>query len=86
MQHSMRALDILAATLLVLGGLNWGAVAIFGWDFISNFSGLSFGQLGTLNRIVFGSFGAAALYQAMALPSLWRRWGIEGEPGAARNP
>lgn len=78
-ERSLRALDILAATLLVLGGLNWGAVALLGTDLTSMMTGLEFGRLDELNRIVFGLFGAAAVYQAFGLPGLWRRWGIEGE-------
>lgn len=79
---SLRTLDILAAALAVAGGLNWGAIAISGVDLTSSLSGLDFGQLGEQNRLVYGAVGLGALYQVVALPSLWQRWGIVGEPAA----
>ena len=77
---SLRAMDILAAALLVGGGLNWGVIAVSGVDLTSHLSGLDFGRLGELNRLIYGAVGLSALYQIAALPSLWRRWGIVGEP------
>lgn len=79
---SLRTADILAAALVAAGGLNWGVIALSGVDLTSHLSGLDFGRLGELNRIAYGAVGLAALYQILALPSLWQRWGIMGEPNA----
>ncbi len=79
MKRNLRAFDILAATLLVAGGLNWGLIALFEIDLAASLAGLEFGSLGEPNRILYAMVGLAALYQTTTLPGLWRRWGITGE-------
>ena len=39
----MKKLDLLAAVLLVVGGLNWGLVSIARFDLVAAVAGLDFG-------------------------------------------
>jgi len=65
----MRKLDLLAATLLIVGGLNWGLVAIAKFDLVAWIFGLEFGQTNAASRIVYGLVGLAAVYGIVALVS-----------------
>jgi len=73
----MKAIDVLAAVLLVVGGLNWGLVALANFDLVATLFGMGFGETSMLSRIVYGLVGAAALYQAIGLPTIQRRWGVK---------
>lgn len=68
----MKTLDIAAAILLVVGGLNWGLVGLFGFDLVASI----FGQMSALSRIVYVLVGVSAVYQAMGLRGIQRRWGV----------
>jgi uncharacterized membrane protein YuzA (DUF378 family) len=78
----MRKLDLLAATLLIVGGLNWGLVAIAKFDLVAWIFGLDFGQTNAASRIVYGLVGLAAVYGIVSLVSRVR--GTSPEPIAAR--
>ena len=78
----MRKLDLLAATLLIVGGLNWGLVAVAKFDLVAWIFGLDFGQTNAASRIVYGLVGLAAVYGIVALVSRVR--GTSPEPIAAR--
>ena len=56
----MKAVDIIAAVLLVVGGLNWGLVGLFEYDLVASITGLSFGEAGVLSRIIYTLVGFAA--------------------------
>ena len=68
----MRSLDFAAATLVIVGALNWGLVAIAELDLVATFTGNDFGETSALSRIVYGAVGAAAVYGAARLSSLRR--------------
>ena len=68
-----RNLDLLAGVLLVVGGLNWGLVAVAKFDLVAWIFGLDFGQTNAATRIVYGLVGLAAVYGATRLPALVRR-------------
>jgi uncharacterized protein len=70
----MKKLDILAAVLVVVGGLNWGLVAIAKFDLVATLVGLDFGQTNVVSRIVYGLVGLAAVYQAIEQGAIRRRW------------
>ena len=70
----MKKLDILAAVLVVVGGLNWGLVAVAKFDLVATLVGLDFGQTNAASRIVYGLVGVAAVYQAVQQPAIRRRW------------
>ncbi len=65
----MKRLDIAAAALLIIGGLNWGLVAIAQFDLVAALFGLEFGETNVATRIVYGLVGLAAVYAIGALVS-----------------
>lgn len=70
----MRTLDLVAAVLLIVGGLNWGLVAIAEFDLVATVAGLEFGETNALSRIVYGLVGLSAVYVAAQLRAIPRRW------------
>jgi uncharacterized protein len=73
----MKKLDILAATLIVVGGLNWGLVAVAEFDIVATLVGLEFGETNAVSRLVYGLVGLAAVYQIAQQSSIRRRWSRE---------
>jgi uncharacterized protein len=71
----MKKLDIAAAALVVIGGLNWGLVGIAGFDLVAWIVGLDFGQTNVASRIVYCLVGLAAVYQLAQQHAIRRRWG-----------
>lgn len=69
----MKTLDALAAALVVVGGLNWGLVAIAEFDLVAAVFGLDFGETNAVTRIVYGLVGLSAVYVAARLPVLLGR-------------
>jgi uncharacterized membrane protein YuzA (DUF378 family) len=70
----MKKLDILAAVLVAVGGLNWGLVAVAKFDLVATIVGLDFGQTNAASRVVYGLVGASALYQVIQQHAIRRRW------------
>jgi uncharacterized membrane protein YuzA (DUF378 family) len=58
----MKAANLLAATLLIVGGLNWGLVAIAEFDLVATLVGVEFGETNAVSRVIYGLVGLAALY------------------------
>ena len=58
----MKKLDLAAAALLIVGGLNWGLVAIAEFDLVAAIVGEEFGVTNAASRIVYALVGIAALY------------------------
>ena len=69
----MKRIDILAAVLLVVGGLNWGLVAVADFDLVAALFGLEFGETNAASRVVYALVGLAAVYEAARLPNILRR-------------
>jgi uncharacterized membrane protein YuzA (DUF378 family) len=67
----MKSLDVLAALLLVIGGLNWGLVGLFQFDLVAAIGG---GTSGALARIIYIVVGLAGAYQAASWKAIQRRW------------
>ena len=67
----MKALDTGAAILLVVGGLNWGLVGLFGFDLVATLFG---GSSAAWARLVYIFVGAAAVYQGLGWKSIQGRW------------
>lgn len=61
----MRAVNVLTLVLLIVGGLNWGLVGLFGFDLVAAL----FGTMSALSRIV---------YVLVALSALWQLFGLFG--------
>jgi len=70
----MKKLDIAAAVLVAVGGLNWGIVAVAKFDLVAAFVGLDFGQTNAASRVIYGLVGAAAVYQVVQQHAIRRRW------------
>ena len=58
----MKKLDLIAGALLVVGGLNWGLVALAEFDLVAWIFGEEFGTTNAASRIVYGLVGVAAIY------------------------
>ena len=72
----MRALNILTLILVIVGGLNWGLVGLFGFDLVAAL----FGEMSLLSRIVYALVGVSALWQIIPLVR-----GDEGRRAALRS-
>jgi uncharacterized protein len=70
----MKKLDIAAAALVIVGGLNWGLVAIAEFDLVAALVGLEFGETNAVSRLIYGLVGAAAVYQIAQQHAIRRRW------------
>jgi uncharacterized protein len=68
----MKALRFLTFVLLVIGGLDWGYVALFGHDAMMALFGLGHAVLA--GRILYGLIGLSALYQLFVLEGVHKRW------------
>jgi uncharacterized protein len=69
----MRKLDAATGALLIVGGLNWGLVALAEFDLVAWVFGLNFGETNIGSRIIYGLVGLSAVYQAARLPALLQR-------------
>ena len=76
----MKKLDIVAAALVIVGGLNWGLVALAEFDLVAWIFGEEFGATNAASRIVYGLVGVAAVYGLVSLLS--RDTGGVREPAA----
>lgn len=52
---------IIAFILLIIGGLNWLLVGVFGWDIGSFFGGMEAG----ISRVIYVLVGLAAIYEVI---------------------
>ena len=57
----MKALHMAAFVLLVVGGLNWLAVGLFGWDIGMLFGGMS----AMVSRVIYVLVGVSAVYEVV---------------------
>jgi uncharacterized protein len=70
----MKKLDVIAAVLLVIGGLNWGLVGVAHFDLVAAIFGMKFGETSMLSTAVYTLVGLAALYQAVSFKAIQQRW------------
>ena len=67
----MKSLNILTLLLVIVGGLNWGLVGLFGFDLVAAL----FGEASLFARLVYVLVGASAIWQirsfsaALAMPA-----------------
>jgi len=69
----MKTLDITAAILLVVGGLNWGLVGLANFNLVATL----FGAGALLAKAVYTLVGLAAVYQALSLRAIQKRWRVQ---------
>jgi uncharacterized protein len=79
----MKKLDIVAAVLLVVGGLNWGLVAVAEFDLVAALVGLEFGETNAASRLVYGLVGLSAVYQVAQQHAIRRRWSRDPQVATA---
>jgi uncharacterized membrane protein YuzA (DUF378 family) len=81
----MKKLDVLAAALVLVGGLNWGLVAVAKFDLVAFiFGGMDFGETNVGSRIVYGLVGLAAVYGIASLARVSRRTSVRPATAGAR--
>lgn len=69
---TMKTMDVVVWVLLAIGGLNWGLVGIFKVDLVATI----FGEMALLSRIIYIIVGLAALYDIIAIKTIWHRWNM----------
>lgn len=62
-------IDIIAAILLVAGGLNWGIIGVAGTNIIESLFGV-----GAITTTIYILVGLAAIWQAIQWKQIQRRW------------
>ena len=80
----MKKLDVIAAALLVIGGLNWAFVGAARFDLVAAILGMRFGETSPLSSVVYLLVGASAVYQAVSWKAIQRRWSRTPAVAAAR--
>jgi uncharacterized protein len=79
----MKKLDVVAAALVLVGGLNWGLVAVAKFDFVAWIcGGMDFGQTNAASRVIYGLVGLAAVYGIASLLTARRRMHTRPVTGA----
>jgi uncharacterized protein len=73
----VKKLDVFAAVLVAVGGLNWGLIAAAEFDLVATLVGLEFGETNAASRVVYGLVGLAAVYQVAQQSAIRRRWSRE---------
>jgi uncharacterized protein len=69
----MRKLDISALILVIVGALNWGLVALAGFDLVAKIFGMEFGQTDAASRVVYGLVGLSGIWIAARATTLLGR-------------
>jgi len=68
----MKSIDVIAAALLIVGGLNWGLVGFLHFDLVATV----FGDASMLSRLVYAVVGLCAIYHALQWKAMQRRWSV----------
>lgn len=79
----MKKLDVLAAVVLVVGGVNWGLVGLARFDLVAALFGMHFGETSVMSSVVYLLVGLSAVYQALSWKAIQRRW--SGTPAMVRS-
>lgn len=82
-EEDVKKLDILAAVLVIVGGLNWGLVAVAEFDLVATIFALDFGETNVASRVVYGLVGTAAVYQILQQGAIRRRWSRDPQVATA---
>ena len=79
--YMMKVADLIPATILFAGGVNWGLMGFFGIDLIATI----FGSMSVVSRIIYALVGVSALYEVVMWKSIQRRWECSGFFGKAES-
>jgi uncharacterized protein len=77
----IKGIDLLAAIVLAIGGLCWGAVGLFAFNPVE----AVFGVMSPASRLIYLLFGVAALYEIIFYRVIQRRWECKPWPTAAET-
>ena len=77
----MKSIDLIAATFLFVGGINWGMVGLFGFDGLARI----FGEMSTVSRFIYVLIGLSAIYDAVMWKAIQRRWECAGSWGKTES-
>lgn len=69
----MKTIDVVAAVLLIVGGVNWGLVGVAHFDLVAAIFGMTFGETSLLSSVVYVLVGLAAIYQAVSFKAIYIR-------------
>jgi uncharacterized membrane protein YuzA (DUF378 family) len=73
----MKSLNLVTLALVIVGGVNWGLVGLFGFDLVATI----FGAGSILARLVYVVVGLSALWQLVPLVAAFG----SNEPAALRG-
>jgi len=65
----MKALDVIVAILVIIGGLNWGIIGITEFNVVEFLFSNTY-----VDRVIYTLVGIAALYQIFLQKGIQRRW------------
>jgi len=65
----LSALDLIALVLIIIGGLNWLLIGLFGFNLVAAI----FGDMSLLAKIVYCLVGLAAIYSVFILGKLMKK-------------
>ena len=65
----MKAINIVALVLVIVGAANWGLIGLFGFDLVAAL----FGEMSLISRLVYSLVGIAGIYTISLLPAVSRR-------------
>jgi uncharacterized protein len=69
----MKKFDALTLALAIVGGLNWGLVALAEFDLVAKIAGLEFGETNGFTRVIYGLVGLSAVWLAVRFGELVAR-------------
>lgn len=65
----LNALDWISLILVIIGGLNWGLIAVFKWNLVSAI----FGSVAWLETIIYALVGLAAIWMIVIAAKLEKK-------------
>ncbi len=66
----LKIIDMIAMSLIVVGGLNWGMIGLFGFNLVA----FLFGEMGIVSRVIYALVGISAVYHLSTFKAVQRRW------------
>lgn len=66
----MKILDVVAIILLIIGGLNWGVMAILDFNLLA----WIFRDMILATKLIYGLIGLSAIYPMMFWKQIKKRW------------
>lgn len=67
--NKLSAIDWIALILVIVGGLNWALVGLFGFDLVAAI----FGDMSVVSRVVYTLVGISAVYMLAVSGKLCRK-------------